>query len=182
MNTMMKAFLGFLMLILAGCGGGGGGGTGGTGSNVSGQVPYLVSGPSITFSSNPTVTTNYDVTVTIEADGPTGVMFADLWIFHETDTSNFTHLDLVNTPGTKRWTGTTNAFLPIVPGQYYIDSIVLDDGDPFTADPLRTGWYFIMPSLSTSAYYVDERILSGVTFLYYGSGLSTRPVGRFTLP
>ena len=182
MNTMMKAFLGVLMLVLAGCGGGGGGGTNGPGGNISGQVPYLVNGPSVTFSTHPTVTTSYDVTVTIEADGPTGVMFAGLWILHETDGSNSTHLDLVKTPGTKRWTGTTNAFLPLVPGPYHIDNIVLDDGDPFTADPLRTGWYFIMPPLSTSVYYVDERITSGVSFPYYGGGLSSRLVGRFVLP
>jgi len=101
MTAMMRAFLTVLILILAGCGGGGGGGTGGPGGVVSGQVPYLVNGPSFTFASNPTFTTKYDVTVTIDADGPTGVMFAGLWIFHETDASNFTHLDLIQTPGTQ---------------------------------------------------------------------------------
>jgi len=181
MNTMMRAFMGSLILILAGCGGGGGGKDGGD-SAVSGQVPYLVNGPSITFSTHPTITANYNVTVTIEADGPTGVMFAGLWILHETDPSNFTYLDLSNIPGTKRWTGTTNTYLPLVPGQYYIDDITLDDGDVFTADPLRTGWYFIMPYLSTSVYYVDERITSGLTMPFYGFGLTSRPVGRFTLP
>jgi hypothetical protein len=109
-------------------------------------------------------------------------MFAGLWLLHETDGSNFTHLDLVNTPGTKRWTGTTNAFQPLVPGNYYVDDVVLDDGDPFTADPLGTGWYFVMPRLSTSVYYVDERITTFVDFLYYGGGLSSRPIGRITLP
>mgnify|MGYP001596820177 FL=1 len=132
------------LALLASCGGGGGG-TGGSGSAISGKVPYLISGPTVSFSSHPTFTTQYNVTVTLEADGPTGVAFADLWIFHETDGSNFTHLDLINAPGTKRWTGTTLTLLPLVPGQYYIDDIILDDGDPFTADPLRTGWYAIMP-------------------------------------
>jgi hypothetical protein len=145
-------------------------------------VPYLVSGPSFTFRTSPTITGSYDVTVTIEADGPTGVMFAGLWIFHDTDPSNFTHLDLVKTPGTKRWTGSTNALLPLVPGAYHADSITLDDGDPITADPLRTGWYSIMSPLSSSMYYVDERIMSGTTFLYYGGGLTSRPVVRITLP
>jgi hypothetical protein len=41
------------------------------------------------------------------------------------------------------------------------------DGDPFTADPLRTGWYFIMPPLCTSVSCVDERMLSGITLPYY---------------
>jgi hypothetical protein len=181
MIAMRRALPAVLLLILAGCGGGGGG-ENGTGGAVSGKVPYLVSGPSFTIRSSPTSTGNYDVTVTIEADGPNGVMFAGLWILHETDGGNFTHLDLVKTPGTKRWTGTTNTYVPLVPGQYYIDDIVLDDGDPFTADPLGTGWYFTMPGLSTSVYYVDERITSSVSFLYYGGGLSSRSIGRFTLP
>jgi len=182
LSMVMRSFLGVLMVILAGCGGGGGGGTGGPNSVISGKVPYLVSGPSFSFKTNPTVTTSYDITVTIEADGPTGVLFAGLWIFHDTDTSNFTHLDLVNTPGTRRWTGKTNAFLPLVPGPYHVDSITLDDGDPITANPLRSGWYSIMPPFSTSMYYVDERITSNLTFQYYGGGVTSRPVGRVTLP
>lgn len=168
------------LALLASCGGGGGG-TGGGGA-ISGKVPYLISGPTVSFSSHPTFTTQYNVTVTLEADGPTGVAFADLWILSETGGLNDTHLDLSKTPGTKRWTGTTLNVLPLDPGKYYIDSIVLDDGDPFTADPLGTGWYFIMPPLSTSVYYVDERITSDTTFLYYGGGLTSKPVTKFTLP
>jgi hypothetical protein len=109
-------------------------------------------------------------------------MFAGLWILHETDASNFTYLDLIKTPGTKHWTGSTNALLPLVPGKYYVDDIKLDDGDPLTANPLRSGWYVLMPLLSTSTYYVDERITSNLTFQYYGGGLTSKPVGRITLP
>ena len=83
----MKRFL-FVMsvlmlLILVGCGGGGGGT--GAGGAVSGKVPYLVSGPSFTLRSSPTITGKYDVTVTIEADGPTGVYAALVWITDEND-------------------------------------------------------------------------------------------------
>ncbi len=170
------------LALLASCGGGGGGGNDGLGSGISGKVPYLVSGPSVTFRSSPTVAGTYDVTVTLEADGPIGVMFAGLWILHETDGSNFTHLDLVKTPGTKRWTGTTNTYMPLDPGNYHIDDIMLGDGDFISADPLRTGWYIIEPMFSSSMYYVDERIMSGTTFLYYGGGLTSRPVKSFTLP
>ncbi|OGW34959.1 MAG: hypothetical protein A2X58_04110 [Nitrospirae bacterium GWC2_56_14] len=180
----MKRFL-FVMsvlmlLILVGCGGGGGGT--GAGGAVSGKVPYLVSGPSFTLRSSPTITGKYDVTVTIEADGPTGVYAALVWITDENDWTNATPLDLVNIPGTKRWTGSTYTFLPLDPGQYYVEEIILDDGDQFTANPLGTGWYFVMPPLSTSVYYVDERITTDVDFLYSGGGLSSRPIGRITLP
>jgi hypothetical protein len=52
------------------------------------------------------------------------------------------------------------------------------DGDQFTANPLGTGGYFVMPPLSTSVYYVDEQITSDMASLYSGGGLSSRPVGR----
>lgn len=183
MIAMMRALLAVLLLILAGCGGGGGGGGDGTGGVVSGKVPYLVSGPSMTFATNPSQPTKYDVTVTLEADGPTGVYSALVWITDENDWTNSTPLDLVNTPGTKRWAGSTYTYLPLDPGQYYIEEIMLHDGDPIAADPLGTGWYFMMSPLSTSMYYVDERITSNTpAFLYYGGGLTLRPVVRFTLP
>jgi hypothetical protein len=75
-----------------------------------------------------------------------------------------------------------NVYSPLSPGQYYVDEIVLDDGDPFTADPLRTGWYFSEPFFSTSKYYVDEREMSGFNLLFYNFGLSGISITRFTLP
>lgn len=168
------------LALLASCGGEGGG-TGGSGSVISGKVPYLVSGPSVSFRSHPTFTTQYNVTVTLEADGPTRVYSALVWITDENDWTNATPLDLVNTTG-KLWTGTTEVWSLLTPGKYHIDEIMLDDGDWQTASQLGTGWYFIMPPLSTSVYYVDERITSNTTVLYYGGGLTSRPVSRFTLP
>jgi len=55
---------------------------------VSGHVPYLISAPSLTFAVNAWDNTKYDITVTLEADGPTGVLFVDLWIEDETNSSN----------------------------------------------------------------------------------------------
>ena len=134
----------FMVSIIAACGGGGDGD-----GAVSGHVPYLVSAPDVTYATSGIDSTKYDVTVTLEADGPTGVMFVSLWIIDENNSSNFTFLDLTNTPGTKHWTATTDTLLPLPSGQYYVDDIVLDDGDPFTADPLRTGWYISDPFFST---------------------------------
>ena len=171
----------FLVLLFASCGGGGGGGGAGGGGGISGKVPYLVSGPSVSFRNSPTVTGKYDVTVTLEADGPTGVFFADVWITDENDWFNAQNIELVHTTG-KIWTGTTNAFMPLDPGNYYIDDFMLGDGDFITADPLRTGWYIVEPMFSSTMYYVDERIIAGGNIQYYGSGLTSKPVPRFTLP
>jgi hypothetical protein len=179
----MKWLVSFTMaFLLVSCGGGGGGGETGGGSGISGKVPYLVSGPSVTFAVSAWNPAMYDVTVTLEADGPTGVAFTQVLITHETPTGDFAFLDLVNTPGTKRWIGTTYYATPLSPGQYRIDDIHLDDGDFLTADPLRSGWYMVMDIFSTSMYYVDERIMSGMNFQYYGGGLTSKPVRRFTLP
>jgi hypothetical protein len=171
--------------VTFGCGGGGGSNSGG-GSAVSGRVPYLLSSPTITYATSAWDNTKYDVTVTLQADGPTGVAFIGLWILDQSNDSDFDHLDLVNVPGTKQWKATSDAFLPLPSGTYYIDSIVLDDGDPFSVDPLRTGWYVVMPPLSTSNYFVDERELSGPfasrTITFYNYGVSAISITTFTLP
>lgn len=171
------------LALLSSCGGGGGGGGNGGGSVISGKVPYLVSGPSVTSAVSVNDPTKYAVTVTLEADGPTGVFAAEVFINDETGSGDFAFIDLINKPGTKLWTGSTNTYVPLSPGQYLIEEIILDDGDSFSADPLGTGWYFVMPPLSTSMYYVDERITSKTpAFLYYGGGLTSKSVKRFTLP
>lgn len=120
----------------------------------------------------------YDVTVTLYADGPTGVKVVQLWI----NGDNAMPLDLINIPGTKKWQGTTNYYTPLPPGQYYIDQILLYDNDPFTQDELRTGWYIMMPNVSTSKYFVDERITKGVSFLFYNYGLTDFNITSFALP
>jgi hypothetical protein len=84
------------------------------------------------------------------------VQFVSAWILDDTNT-NVTSLDLVNIPGTRLWRAATKTYLPMPAGQYRIDDIVLEDGDPFTADPLRTSWCVMMDIVSTSMYYVDER-------------------------
>lgn len=182
MRTTKLTILALVLLALAGCGGGDGGDTdGNTGSVVSGHVPYLISAPSITFAVNSFDTAKYDVTVTVEADGPTGVQFADVWICDDAG-ANCEPIDLTNISGTKLWRGSTNVWVPVPAGTYHADEIMLYDGDPFTADPLRTGWYIYNDLFSTSVYFVDEREVSDAGgFLYYNWGLSAIPVTRVTV-
>ena len=181
MNKYRWKTLAVIILLLAGCGGGGGNNESGSGSAVSGKVPYLLSKPTVTYAVNALDNTKYDVTVTVEADGPTGVAFADVWIFDDTGAS-FDHIDLINIVATKLWKGTTNTLVPLPPGSYRVDNITLHDGDPLSTDPLRSGWYIYNDIFSTSVYFVDERELSGLSFLYYNWGLSDISIARFTLP
>lgn len=176
----LKWFSAVLVLaVAAGCGGGGSGGT--ANGAISGHVPYLLSSPTVTYSlSTLSTTTNYyDVTVTLQADGPTEVQNVDLWIMDSNDNSNFDHLDLANVSGTKKWTATTLALVPLPSGQYYLDSILLDDGGTTT---LRQGWYTYMSLLSTNTYCADERETAGTNMLFYNFGVTGIHVTRFTLP
>lgn len=178
-----------LVLVLAcavtiGCGGGEGANSGGDNA-VSGKVPYLISGPSISFRSSPTIIGRYDVTVTIEADGPTGIKIAYVWLVDETDDSDTQPIDLYNVTGTRRWTGTTDGLLPVASGIFSLEHIILEDGEYPADDPIATGWYFVQPLFSTSMYTVTEKITTydpATVNLFYGGGLTSWPVTRFTLP
>ena len=175
---------GLIVLItlgLAGCGGDDD--PEGDGDAVSGYVPYLLSAPTVSFSANATTPTSYDVTVTVEANGPTGVAFASLWIIDVNNSGNFAFLDLINTGGTT-WTATTMALLPLAPGQYYIDDIILEDADVFADPVVRTGWYTEDFFFSSNNYFVDERELVTATLEipFYNFGVSGIGVTRFTLP
>ncbi len=171
-----------VLAVAAGCGGGGSGGT--ANGAISGHVPYLLSSPTVTYSLSSYITTSYDVTVTLQADGPTGVAYVDLWIIDDSDGSDSQPIQLANITGTKYWTGTTEYYLPLTPGSYHLDTIVLDDGDPLTADPLREGWYSVEPLFSTTTYFVDESEFpkDRSTFLFFNFGVTGIHVTRFTLP
>lgn len=181
MTTTRAMILSLAFLAIVGCGGGGGSDGSGPGGAVSGRVPYLLSKPIATFASSTWDNTHYDVTVTVEADGPTGVQFADVFLRDDTGT-NFAFIDLDHITGTKQWRGATNTFVPLPAGNYRVEEIMLHDGDPLNADPRRTGWYIYDEFFSTSVYFVDERELSGVNILYFNWGLSAIPVTRVTLP
>lgn len=178
MKLMRRLLLPVILLLVFGCGGGEQKGD----AVPSGYVPYLVSAPTVTYVRSSWDTTKYDVIVTLQADGPTGVMFASLWIIDVAGEMNFASLELTNIPSTKTWTATTNYYVPLPPGDYYLDDIELHDGDIFTADPLRTGWYFFNSLFFNSFYSLDESETSGGTFPFLKFGVSNIGVVRFTLP
>lgn len=184
MNLINYYYRTFLLIaisfLLSACGGGGGGGGGDTESLL---APYLISSPQVSFAQNATVPSEWDVTVTIQADGPDGIFSATVLLIDEigTDTSV---LYLTPIPGGNSWTGTTNTLIPVAAGTYKVGDIILNDADPsgFGAS-YRTGWYFEMPIFSTTHYYVDQRdVYSSPGFTLIANGVSSIPITRITLP
>lgn len=163
------------------------GGSNGSSGVPSGNVPYLLGPVQVTWLANAVDNTKYDVTVSLDADGPDGVMFVDLWIIEDGGGGDSRPLDMVNISG-NTWEATTNTFLPLAPGNYYIDSIILDDEDVFASPGVivKSGWYFINPMLSNARYTIDERILDyadlGSGFLYYRLGVGNIGITNFALP
>lgn len=176
------AYVCVLALQLIACGGGGGGGGSSLG-NISTNYPYLTATPQISYVQNIYDQSKYDVTVTVQATGPTGVFSIGLWIESSSNSSAFEHLDLQNIGG-NTWTATTNAFLPLSAGNYYLDSITLEDSDPFNGGQVRSSWY-VAGILSTTHYGIDQRLTDyGTNFGIpeYNVGVSNIPVVTFTLP
>lgn len=170
-------------ILLIACGGGpGGGGDGGNAGSM--LAPYLISTPQVSFVPNGIDPGKYDVTVTVEADGPNGIYSASVWMIDVNDFSNSYFLDLISS-GANSWSATTNTWLPLAAGTYKVDSITLYDADPtagFGASYL-TGWYFEMPLLSGRNYYVDQRdVYSNPDFNMIAFGISSIPIKRFTMP
>ena len=143
-----------LQLFLTACSSGSSGSS--TGSGVNTNYPHLTSAPQISFSQNVNDPTEYDVTVTLSADGPDGVQLVDLWIFSKDDDTIFEHLDLQFIGGTT-WVATTNPFLSLPAGNYYIDSMMVQDADPFDDVVVKSSWYNT-GLLSGTHYDADQRI------------------------
>lgn len=127
-----------------------------TGTGVSTNFPHLKSAPQVSFSQNVNNPAEYDVTVTLSADGPDGVLLVDLWIFSKDDDTIFEHLDLQFIGGTT-WIASTNPFLSLPAGNYYIDSIMVQDADPFDNVMVKSSWYNT-GFLSSTQYDADQRI------------------------
>lgn len=169
-----------VFIMLSGCGGGGGSSS--TSDSVSTNFPYLLSKPQVSYVQSATVANAYDVTITLEADGPAGIFSAGLWLLSKDDDTVFTHLDLENTGGTT-WTATTNLYLPLPTGNYYVDNIILEDGDSFGGGIVKAGWYFT-GFISSNYYDIDQRETNWTTLemLNYNYGQSGMTVVNFTLP
>ncbi|NIQ08569.1 MAG: hypothetical protein GWO08_00985 [Gammaproteobacteria bacterium] len=123
------------------------------------------------------------MTVEVDVDGPTPIYSVNLWIFSENNTSVFDSIDLQPVGGTT-WSATTDTWLPLPAGNYYIDSITIEDGDPFANGQVRSGWYWINDLLSSSHYYIDQRLTDWgtVDILELNVGMSNIPITKFTLP
>lgn len=151
--------------------------------STSANFPYLLSGPRVTFVQNVYQADNYDVTVEVDVAGPAPIYSVNLWVYSKDDAGVFDSLDLQPIGGTT-WSATTNIWLPKPPGNYYIDSIMIEDGDPFVDDLVRSGWYWINGMLSSSHYSIDQRLTnwSTVELLELNTGVSNIPITNFTLP
>ena len=178
-NIFYVALVG-VCLALLGCGGGGGSTSAVGGSNT--NFPYLKAVPQVTYIQNVFDTSKYDVTVTLEADGPDGVFFVDLWLYDKNNVSNFAHMDLYYVGGTT-WMATTNSLIPLPAGDYYLDSIIIEDGEPLDGGIVKTGWYFTS-QLSGTNYKIDQRETNWTTLelINYNFGVSNIPVVNFALP
>jgi len=171
--TVIGAFL-----TLSGCSSSDSGAVGGVDKNY----PYLTSAPKVTYIQNANDQTKYDVTVTLEADGPSGVFSVSLWLHDKNDVGNFAQMDLQFMGGTT-WTATTNFWIPLTAGIYYIDSITIEDGDAFAGGTVKSSWYFDGVASNTH-YDIDQRETdwSTVSIINYYYGLSNIPIVNFTLP
>lgn len=169
-----------LYLALSGCGSDGGS-TPAIGG-ISTDFPYLKAVPQVTYIQNVVDTSKYDVTVTLEADGPDGVFSVDLWLKDKNNVSNFAYMDLYYVGGTT-WTATTYSLSPLPAGNYYIDSISIEDGDSFAGGIVKLGWYFTS-ILSGANYEIDQRETnwSSLELINYNFGVSNIPIVNFTLP
>ena len=175
------------IFVLPSCGGGGGGNGGSSSGLPSGSVPYLLGPVQVTSVANTDIGAGYDVTVTLQADGPKGVMFVSLWIMEDGGGGDFRALDLVNTGG-NTWEASTNTFLPLSSGNFYIEDIILEDEDVFASPPVivGSGWYIVNSALSSTRYFIDERIIdyADITppWIHYEAGVGNINITTFSLP
>lgn len=170
-----------LYLTLVGCSGGDSPPDQG---QVSTNFPYLMATPQVSFVQNVTDTAKYDVTVTLDATGPTPIYAVGLWIQPKDNSSNFEHLELQYNGGTT-WSASTMSLLPLPAGDYYIDSIMIEDADPLSKVIVKSGWY-VADVFSTSNYGIDQRETNWdptqLEILDFNAGISNIPIVNFTLP
>lgn len=121
------------------------------------NFPYLLSEPKISLYPSNYTPNFYDVTVELDATGPDPLYSIGLWIRSKTNSSIFTYLELQPIGG-DTWSATTNTYLPMPKGEYYIDSITIEDGDIFGTGLVKSAWYFINPLISYNHYTIDQRL------------------------
>ena len=173
-----------LATALSGCNDGGDSKTPPSNS-ASTDYPYLLSAPRISTTPNKYDPAYYDITVEVDVAGPAPIYSVGLWIQPVDNGGQFDYLDLQYVAG-NTWSATTIEYVPFSAGSYYIDSILIEDGDPLAGGLVRSGWYFQNNLLSTSHYFVDQRLTNwdpaNLGILQQNMGVSNIPISRFTLP
>lgn len=186
-RTAKIALLGFFIALSSGCNDSGSSSSDGdtaAGDVTSTDYPYLLSVPKVTFIENVIDSTRYDVTVELEATGPNPIYSVDLWIQPVLADGEFAHLDLQSMGGNK-WAATTDwGGLPA--GEYYLDSIMVQDADPLDGGLVKWGWYNRTLPVSSSHYVIDQRLTNydpnNLEILEHNIGVSGIPLVYFTLP
>ncbi len=186
---MKKITLNLVLVVtlvsIAACGGGGGDAS--TSDDTSTNYPYLLSSPRVSYTQNylDPAQTNYDVTIELDATGPDPIYSVGLWVYSKADNSGVGYLDLIHTGGTT-WSATTNIYIPLPSGTYYIDSILIEDGDAFAGELVKSAWYLVQDPVSTTHYTIDQRLTdtdpASFGILDVNFGLSNISIGNFTLP
>lgn len=172
----------FFLTAISACNSGGGDSSS-THDATSTDYPYLLSEPRISYYPNIYDSTKYDVTVELDATGPTPLYSISLWLYSDDDDTIFANMDLAYTGG-NTWSATTNPLLSLPPGNYHIDSIMIEDGDPLDNGQVRMGWYTINPFSSSTYYTIDQRLTDWLTLELLNSnfGVSNIHISKFTLP
>lgn len=85
----------------------------------------------------------------LDAAGPSSIYSVSLWIYSKDDSNAFTSLDSQHAGG-NTWSAMTYAYVPLPPGNYYLDSIMIEDGDSFAGRQVRSGWYMVNSMLSST--------------------------------
>lgn len=128
----------------------------GSGDAVGGESPYLLSPPRVAFTPSALDPSRYDVTITLEAAGPRPIYDVALWVFSAEDVSVFASLKLQPVGGNS-WSVTSDPSTPLAAGNYYIDDILIEDGDHASAGLVGSGSYRINDFFSTAYYVSDQR-------------------------
>mgnify|MGYP001119924874 CR=1 FL=1 len=150
------------------------------------RYPYMASAPRVTSIPNIYDQTRHDMTVELEATGPDPIFGISLWVHSKSDPSTFAHMEL-HPIGGNTWSATTNVYLPLPAGDYYIDDVMIEDADPFATGPLKSGWYMVNPLISSTHYTIDQRLTdndpqsSSFGTLEHNFGVSSIPVFNFSL-
>lgn len=154
----------------------------GAGNAAGLDSPSLLTSPQVDFTPSALDPSRYDVTITLEATGPNPIYHIGLWVFSEEDVSVFASLKL-HPVGGNTWSVTTDPNTPLAPGKYYIDEILIEDGDHSSAGLVGSGAYKINDLFTSTHYVTDQRQTDWATGAIPRQhiGITQLPIVHFTL-